>query len=58
VRDWRGGGFASEFRWLGALAGVAEWLGMPGVVNAALHGAALRAQLDGLLAVWQPPLAD
>jgi protease-4 len=62
IRDWRGGGFASEFRWLGALAGVAQWLGLAPLASFlggdALTIAAARAQLDGLLAIWQPPLAD
>jgi protease-4 len=62
VRDWRNRTLGSEFRWLGALAAVAEWLGLPVigalVGNEAIIGAAARAQLDGLLAIWQPPLAD
>jgi protease-4 len=62
IRDWRTGRLGSEFRWLGTLAGIAEWLGLP--VAASLLGgdafvaAAARAQLDGLLAIWQPPLTD
>jgi len=62
VRDWRNRTLGSEFRWLGALAAVAGWLGLPAigalVGNEAIIGAAARAQLDGLLAIWQPPLAD
>jgi protease-4 len=62
VRDWRSGGLASEFRWLGALAGLAQWLGLGPLASLlggdALTIAAARAQLDGLLAIWQPPLAD
>ena len=62
IRDWRNRTLGSEFRWLGALAAVAEALGLSAigalVGNEAIIGAAARAQLDGLLAIWQPPLAD
>ena len=62
VRDWRNRSLGSEFRWLGALAAVADWLGLPAlgalVGNEAIFSAAARAQLDGLLAIWQPPLTD
>jgi protease-4 len=62
IRDWKSGGLTSEFRWLDLLAGVAQWLGIAPLA-ALLGGDALtiataRAQLDGLLAIWQPPLAD
>ncbi|MEX2129289.1 MAG: signal peptide peptidase SppA [Xanthobacteraceae bacterium] len=62
VRNWRGGGIASEFRWLGVAAGVAQGLGLP-VLGSLLSGdafsrAAARAQLDGLLALWHPSLTD
>ncbi len=62
VRDWRIRSFGSEFRWLGALAAVADALGLPAlgalVGSEAIISAAARAQLDGLLAIWQPPLTD
>ncbi|MDO8534171.1 MAG: signal peptide peptidase SppA [Xanthobacteraceae bacterium] len=62
IRDWRTRGFGSEFRWLGALAALAEALGMPTVAalvgSDAVANAAARAQLDGLLALWHPLLAD
>jgi protease-4 len=62
VRDWKNRSLGSEFRWLGVLAAVAESLGLP-VIGAlvgseSIISAAARAQLDGLLAIWQPPLAD
>ncbi len=62
VRDWRTRSLGSEFRWLGTLAAVAESLGLPAlgalVGSEAIISAAARAQLDGLLAIWQPPLTD
>ena len=62
VRDWRSRGLGSEFRWLGTLASLAEALGMPAIAaligSDAIANAAARAQLDGLLALWHPPLAD
>ncbi len=62
VRDWRIRSFGSEFRWLGALAAAADALGLPAlgalVGSEAIINAAARAQLDGLLAIWQPPLID
>jgi protease-4 len=62
VRDWKSSGLTSEFRWLDALAGVAQWLGLAPLASLlggdALTIAAARTQLDGLLAIWQPPLAD
>jgi protease-4 len=62
VRDWRGGRFGSEFRWLEMAGSLAESLGMP-VLGTLLSGdvltqAAARAQLDGLLALWHPSLTD
>jgi protease-4 len=62
VRDWRGGRLGSEFRWLEAAASLTGGLGLPlwSVLSAgdtALH-AASRVQLDGLLALWHPSLAD
>jgi protease-4 len=62
VRDWQIRSLGSEFRWLGALAAMADWVGLPAlgalVGNEAIISAAARAQLDGLLAIWQPPLSD
>lgn len=60
VRDWRGGGLGTEFSWLETAAGVARGLGWPalGVAGEAFTNAASRAQLDGLLALWHPSLAD
>ena len=62
VRDWRSRSLGSEFRWLGVLGTAADWLGLPALSallgNEPLLAAAARAQLDGLLAIWQPPLAD
>jgi protease-4 len=62
VRDWRSRRFGSDFRWLGALATLADALGLPAVATIvgsdAIANAAARAQLDGLLALWHPPLAD
>jgi protease-4 len=62
VRDWRGGRFGSEFRWLEMVGRVAEGIGMSGLgalLSAeALGQAAARAQLDGLLALWHPSLTD
>lgn len=62
VRDWRGGGIASEFRWLDMAANMARSLGWPAIgallSSDALTQAAARAQLDGLLALWHPSLAD
>jgi protease-4 len=60
VRDWKSRGVGSEFRWLGVASGLAEGLGLP-VVARVLNGsldAAARVQLDGVLAIWQPSLAD
>jgi protease-4 len=62
VRDWRGGGIGSEFRWLGMAAGLAQGLGLPVLgsllIGEAITSAAGRAQLDGLLALWHPSLTD
>jgi protease-4 len=62
VRDWRGGRFGSEFRWLEMAGGLARWVGMPAVgallSGDALSQAAARLQLDGLLALWHPSLTD
>jgi len=62
VRTWSAGGFGSEFRWLEVAGGLAQGLGLPGIgallSSEALTHAAARAQLDGLLALWHPSLAD
>jgi protease IV len=62
IRDWKSKGIGSEFRWLSAAAWVAERLGLATLAsflsNEAVFDAAHRAQLDGLLALWQPPLTD
>ena len=62
IRDWRGGRFGSEFRWLEMAGGLAQGLGIP-ALGALLSGdafsqATARAQLDGLLALWHPSLTD
>jgi protease IV len=59
VREWKNRSFASEFRWLGVASNVADALGLP-VLAELLGGplAASRVQLDGLLAIWQPSLAN
>jgi protease-4 len=61
VRTWSGGRIGSEFGWLSALAsGIAEGVGLSSLVTFLSHSslteAALRAQLDGLLALWHPSL--
>jgi protease-4 len=60
IRDWKGKSVGSEFRWLSAPAWLADKLGFVSVAsllsNDAFANAAGRAQLDGLLALWQPPL--
>jgi protease-4 len=62
IRDWKGKAVGSEFRWLSASAWLADRLGFAAIAsllsNDAVANAAGRAQLDGLLALWQPPLAD
>ncbi|HEX5779893.1 MAG TPA: signal peptide peptidase SppA [Xanthobacteraceae bacterium] len=62
VRDWRAGRFGSEFSWLETAGGVVRALGLPlaGALlsSEAMHNAAARAQLDGLLALWHPSLTD
>jgi protease-4 len=60
VRDWKGKSVGSEFRWLGALAGIAEYAGLSSLSslagNESVLRAAAQAQLDGLLALWHPQL--
>jgi len=62
IRDWKSKGIGSEFRWLSASAWLADRLGLAAIAsllsNDAVANAAGRAQLDGLLALWQPPLSD
>lgn len=62
IRDWKSKGIGSEFRWLSASAWLADKLGFAAIAsllsNDAVANAAGRAQLDGLLALWQPPLTD
>jgi protease IV len=62
IRDWKSKGIGSEFRWLSASAWLADKLGFAAIAsllsNDAVANAAGRAQLDGLLALWQPPSAD
>jgi protease-4 len=62
IRDWTTKSIGSEFRWLSASAWLADKLGLATVAsllsNDAVANAAGRAQLDGLLALWQPPLTD
>jgi protease-4 len=60
IRDWRGKAVGSEFRWLSASAWLASKLGLGPLASLLSHdaiaNAADRTQLDGLLALWQPPL--
>jgi protease-4 len=63
VRTWSGGRIGSEFGWLSSLAGgIAESLGLSALAtllsSSTLTEAAMRAQLDGLLALWHPSLSD
>lgn len=62
VRDWSAGRLGSEFRWLEMAANVARSFGLPALgavlTGNALTDAAARAQLDGLLALWHPSMAD
>lgn len=62
IRDWKSKGIGSEFRWLSAPAWLANKLGFAAIAsllsNDAIANAAGRAQLDGLLALWQPHLTD
>ncbi|HLL26288.1 MAG TPA: signal peptide peptidase SppA [Xanthobacteraceae bacterium] len=59
IRDWKGKQIGSEFNWLAAPAWLANKLGLPALASLlsrdAIVEAASRAQLDGLLALWQPP---
>lgn len=60
VRTWRTRRISSEFGWLmGAVRTAAEGLGLPqlgALLSGSAQDALQRAQLDGLLALWHPPL--
>lgn len=62
TRDWRVRTAGSEFRWLGALASLAEFAGFANLASAMSNDSVLRAaaqaQLDGLLALWHPQLRN
>ena len=62
VRDWKGKSVGSEFRWLGALAAIADSVGLSSlssvIGNDSVLRAAAQAQLDGLLALWHPQLTN
>ncbi|MCW5681491.1 MAG: signal peptide peptidase SppA [Xanthobacteraceae bacterium] len=62
ARDWRVTTAGSEFRWLGALAPFADSLGLSSLAaalaNEGVLRAAAQAQLDGLLALWHPQIAN
>jgi protease-4 len=62
VRDWKGKSVGSEFRWLGALAALADAAGLTSlssvIGNDSVLRAAAQAQLDGLLALWHPQLTN
>ncbi len=59
VRDWQTKQLGSSFRWLSALSWAAEGLGLSPLASFLASDAAANfggaAQLDGLLALWQPP---
>ena len=59
IRDWKTTQFGSQFRWLGMASWLASELGLPSVAslftNDAVANAVSGVQLDGLLALWQPP---
>jgi protease-4 len=59
IRDWKNKRLGSEFRWLSAASWLADRLGLPMVAsllgNDAVANALGGTQLDGLLALWQPP---
>ncbi len=62
IRTWSAGSLGSEFRWLETAGELARGMGLPSIgallSSDALTQAAVRAQLDGLLALWHPSLAD
>jgi len=59
VRDWQVQKLSTSFRWLSALSWVAQELGLSTVASFLSSGAVANfgaaPQLDGLLALWQPP---
>ncbi len=59
IRDWKTKQLGSQFRWLSAVSWLAGELGLPSLAsligNDAVANAVGSAQLDGLLALWQPP---
>jgi len=59
VRDWEVKKIGSSFRWLSAASWAARELGLSSfasfLANAAVANFAGTPQLDGLLALWQPP---
>lgn len=59
VRTWSTGGVGSEFGWLlgmgRAALGAAGFPQLAAVFSATARGTLESTQLDGLLAVWQPP---
>lgn len=59
IRDWQVQKLSSSFRWLSALSWAAQELGLSTVASFLSSNAAANfgtaPQLDGLLALWQPP---
>jgi protease-4 len=59
IRDWQVQKLSTSFRWLSALSWVAQELGLSTVASFLSSGAVANfgaaPQLDGLLALWQPP---
>ncbi len=59
VRTWKSESMGSEFGWLrGAAGAIASALGfdtVAGILSQATQAAFEKAQLDGLLALWQAP---
>lgn len=59
VREWQVKQLGSEFRWLSALSGAAQGLGFTTLAaflsSDAVANIGGAPQLDGLLALWQPP---
>jgi protease-4 len=59
VRDWQSKKLGSSFRWLSAVSWTARELGFSALASFlssdAFVNAASAPQLDGLLALWQPP---
>jgi len=59
IRDWKTKQLGSQFRWLSAVSWLVGELGLPSLAagNDVVLNAVGSAQLDGLLALWQPPLS-